>query len=351
MSQRKTAVVICPGRGTYNQTELGYLKKHHAEVEVIGDFLDKMDVARTRLGQLPISELDAAERFSARTHTSGENASALIYACALADFKSIDRDAYDIVAVTGNSMGWYLALACAEVLSEEAGFELVNTMGTLMHTQGTGGQVIYPLVNTQWQRDPQLLQTCERSVAEVNSDPECEVSISIKLGGMLVLAGNDSGIKALLKALPPEQERFPFQLHQHAAFHSPVLAHIPDIAKSKLKPSMFAKPELPLIDGRGHIWQTQASALPLLYAYTLEQQITETYDFSSAIEVAIKEYAPDKLIVLGPGTTLGPPIAQALIQHQWLGLDSKAEFSAMQKNDPFVLSMGIDAQRQHVVQK
>ena len=27
----KTAVVICPGRGTYTKTELGYLSRHHAD--------------------------------------------------------------------------------------------------------------------------------------------------------------------------------------------------------------------------------------------------------------------------------------------------------------------------------
>jgi [acyl-carrier-protein] S-malonyltransferase len=40
----------------------------------------------------------------------GDNASLLIYACALADFAAIDRDRFEVVAVTGNSMGWYLAL-------------------------------------------------------------------------------------------------------------------------------------------------------------------------------------------------------------------------------------------------
>ena len=350
MSKKQSAIVICPGRGTYNQTELGYLAKYYSGKVKAEKFLGEIDKARRGLGQTAISELDSAERFSAREHATSENASPLIYACALSDYRSIDLDRYEIVAITGNSMGWYLALACAGVLRGTSGFELVNTMGRLMQTQGCGAQVIYPLVNAQWQLDPQLVQVCEQTVAEVNADKNCHVYSSIRLGGMQVLAGNDAGITALLEKLPKQQERYPFQLYQHSAFHSPLLEHIPELAQAELDISLFNQAELPLIDGNGKIWQPGATNMQALYDYTLNRQIIQTYDFSSAVEVAIKEFAPDKLIVLGPGTTLGPPVAQSLIRHRWLGLTSKSEFTLMQKNDPFVLSMGIDAQRSAVVQ-
>ena len=34
----KTAVVICPGRGTYNATELGYLKRNFRDAALLDDF-------------------------------------------------------------------------------------------------------------------------------------------------------------------------------------------------------------------------------------------------------------------------------------------------------------------------
>jgi len=350
VSNKQTAVVICPGRGTYNASELGYLKQISTGNKVLEKFVCRLDAARQKQGQISLSDLDGAERFSARTHGSGENASALIYACALADFKSIDLNKYEIVAVTGNSMGWYLALACSGVLAGDAGFNVVNTMGTLMQSHGVGGQVIYPLVDEQWQADFDLIQRVETVVKEVNARKDCQVYPSIRLGGMQILAGNDAAVAALLKALPTEQGRYPFQLNQHAAFHSALLGHIPEMARQALPASLFGNTNLPLIDGRGKIWQPGVYDPDALYRYTLDHQIRETYDFSAAIEVALKEFAPDKLIILGPGTTLGPPVAQTLIQHGWMDLHNKAEFISLQKTEPFVLSMGIESQRAHVVQ-
>ena len=59
----------------------------------------------------------------------------------------------------------------------------------------------------------------------------------------------------------------------------------------------------------------------------------------------MKEYAPDRIILLGPGDTLGGAIAQALIAIDWRGLGSKADFQAMQAADPFLLAMGREDQR------
>ncbi|GIU10656.1 hypothetical protein TUM4641_27700 [Shewanella morhuae] len=50
-----------------------------------------------------------------------------------------------------------------------------------------------------------------------------------------------------------------------------------------------------------------------LREYTLGEQVVKPYDFSKAIVVAMKEFAPDRVIVLGPGNTLGGPVAQSLI--------------------------------------
>jgi hypothetical protein len=76
--------------------------------------------------------------------------------------------------------------------------------------------------------------------------------------------------------------------------------------------------------------------------------VTQTYDFNSTINVAIKEFSPDKLVLLGPGNTLGGPIAQILIQNSWLDIDSKKTFTKKQKNDPYLISMSINEQRKIV---
>jgi len=342
---KQTALVICPGRGTYNKQELGYLGQHHAnKMEFIAD----LDDFREKEGQLSISELDGEERYSSRIHTTGDNASLLIYACALADFADIDRDQFDIIGVTGNSMGWYLALACAGVLDPRASMFLVNTMGRLMHEEGPGGQVIYPLVNDRWQRDPAL----EAHVADVMRDVRAIdgvfVDYSIHLGGMAILAANDQGVACLMERLAPEQERYPLVLANHGGFHSRLMEVVSVKARELLKPDLFSQGSLPLIDGLGRIWQPGACSPEAIYNYTLNDQICQTYNYSKAIEVTVKEFAPDRLIILGPGTTLGAPTAQELIAHQWLGLASKEDFISMQEKDPFILSMGYEDQRRRV---
>ena len=71
--------------------------------------------------------------------------------------------------------------------------------------------------------------------------------------------------------------------------------------------------------------------------------------FTASVRVAIKEFAPEKLILLGPGQSLGGAVGQSLIQNHWLDINSKSDFLKQQKKDPFVLAMGREDQRQLVV--
>ncbi len=347
MTQKKQrVVVICPGRGTYNKEELGYLTRLHADkkelVEVIDDY-------RTQQDQITISALDSMDNYSMRTHTAGENASALIYACALADFKSIDPKQYDIVAVTGNSMGWYIALAAANALDEKGAIQLINTMGSMMSEGVIGGQLIYPVIDQHWRTDQSLIALLDKAVAEVKLLKGAELYLSIELGGYRVFGGNSLGLKALEEKLPLLDDRYPMNLFNHAAFHTPLLQAVANKAQEILSGSLFRAPKIPLIDGVGNIWQPHSTNVQALYNYTLQNQVVEPYQFSRAIEVAIKEFAPDKLIILGPGSTLGGAVAQCLIEHQWKNIVDKEGFIAGQKQDPFVLAMGLSEQRKLVV--
>ena len=186
----KTAVVICPGRGTYGKAELGYLKRHFSDRAQLAGF----DAARAALGQETLSELDSAPSYASGRHTRGDNASGLIYAATLGDFRAIDDNSVEIVAVTGNSMGWYSALAVAGALTGEAGFELVNTMGTLMHEASIGGQIIYPFMDEDWRPNPARKAELLALADEISGRADHVLTLSIDLGGMLVLAGEDAAL-------------------------------------------------------------------------------------------------------------------------------------------------------------
>ena len=345
-TSRKTALVVCPGRGTYNKEELGYLKRFHADKAAL---IAAFDAFRREQGQEPISALDGRARFSLAEFSRGDNASPLIHACATADFLSIDRSAYDLVAVTGNSMGWYIALACAGAASEISTLKIVNTMGSLMQEALIGGQLIYPLVDEAWREVPGRRAELLALMNEIDARPDHALQISIELGGLMVFGGNETALKALAAALPPEQERFPLRLANHAAFHTPLQAPIATRGQTLLGQELFNAPELPLIDGRGQIWAPHASDPMALRRYTLDHQVVAPYDFTRAIQVGVKEFAPDLAIILGPGGTLGGATAQALIAMEWQGLTSKADFIARQRTNPIILAMGIEAQRAQVI--
>jgi len=333
---RKTAIIVCPGRGTYNAPELGYLKRYHGDKL---DFLAMIDDVRKQNQQIPITTLDEAERFLARNQGRGDNASLLIYACAVADYMSINKDLYDVVGVTGNSMGWYLTLSIGGALTFENGARLVNTMGGIMTEHGVGGQLVYGLVDDDWRINPDKVKILD-TVLETHPD----LSMSIYLGGMAVIGGTESDIKQAMSKLP-NAGHFPFQIKGHSAFHTPLLSHCVNHAQNSLKPTLFSSPKLPLIDGFGNIWSPQSTHIQALYDYTLGRQIDETYNFSKAIEVSAKEFAPDVFIVLGPGTTMGAPVAQTLISQSWQNIISKKTFQTRQTKNPIILSMGIEEQR------
>jgi len=346
MTKKKRAVVVCPGRGSYGREELGYLREPRPSVATM---LSELDAWRQEIGAITVSELDGASKYSPALHTPGENASILIYACAMADFAAIDREQYEIVAVTGNSMGWYLALAAAGALDRRAAFSVVNTMGSMMQGGVLGGQIIYPLVDEHWRFLPERQKHIDEVKAQIVTSGKGQVFDSIYLGGYAVVAGDEPGVKALLAGLSPVEERYPFRLINHAAFHTPLMTDVASRGREQLPASLFAEPKLPLIDGRGAIWQEHTSDILSLYDYTLRHQVVCPYDYTTAVKVALREFAPDKLILLGPGSALGGATAQICIKENWHGLSDKEDFLARQEKDPFILAMGRPEQRGLVV--
>lgn len=334
---KKRVVVICPGRGSYTKETLGYLKPHR---DLLADFLNDLDARRQEIGEPKVTELDQMGTFRTSLHTKGEHASVLIYACAMADYVSLDPDKYEVVAVTGNSMGWYLTLAMAGSLNWQGAFEVIQTMGSMMKEKIIGGQIIYPVVDENWQISTTRVSEIQKILRDINLDPESEAYISIYLGGYWVLAGNEKGLEQLQKRLP-QVENYPFRLINHAAFHTPLLRPTSEKAMRTIRREIFSRPQIPMIDGRGKIWMPYSTDCDELYDYTLGHQVYEPYDFTAAVSVALKEFAPDHLILLGPGNSLGGTIGQILVQNRWYDLDSKAAFSTRQKTSPILISMGL----------
>ena len=136
---KERIAVICPGRGTYTRNALGYLKTYGRPAK---SHITWMDNQRKGAGFTKLTELDSLP-FESKIHMAGEHASPLIYACSVSDFLSIDQNTYEIVAITGNSMGWYTSLALSGALNLESAYQLIQIMGSMMKDGLIGGQIIY----------------------------------------------------------------------------------------------------------------------------------------------------------------------------------------------------------------
>jgi len=325
---KPTALVLCPGRGTYQKAEFGSLRPFYQS-----EILAQIDKTRRTLNLPSVSELDGADKYLPALHQQPANNAALIFAAGLCQFAAINRDDYQLVAVSGNSMGWYTAMSCAGVWDAALGSEVVSTMAQL--TAGAAGkQFIYPLLDADWRQDPQK----QALVAAQLQQHAPDLYRSIQYGGYAVLAGTDLAVQQAMAALPPLDERFPMLLQGHAAFHSPLMQAASMAALLKFQPDLWHQPNLPLIDGEGKIWPAGHNNLQALQQYTFGTQVTSCYNFTQAVQLAVKEFSPDQIILLGPGQNLGGAVAQSLIEIGWRGLRSKQDFVDVQQSaTPFLI--------------
>lgn len=327
------AVIMCPGRGSYTEKELGSLPPDH-------DLVRAAERRRAEFGLEPLLALDQANRFEPARHLRPAHVSPLIYVKAMIDATRAAAE-HDVVAVGGNSMGWYIALAASGALSFDDGFRLVQRMSLLQEEHAGGGQVLYPVCNDDW--TPSVERRLAIDDALAGSDGEAMPSID--LGGYSVLAGTAKGVSHLLKSLPPVRigsVTYPIKLALHGPYHTRLAEPVAAAAAAELRDLDFKAPHTTLVDGRGRRFSPWSTDLDELRAYTIGAQVTTPYGFTSSVRVALREFAPDQIVLPGPGNTLGGIVGQILVQEGWRGLRSKADFQRAQTSDrPVVVSMGL----------
>ncbi len=337
------ALLVCPGRGSYDRASLGSLRdRSPAAAEIVA----RCDAWREAHGRPTVSAIDAEPAFRTSQHVAGEHASLLTFACSMADAATLDADRFEVVGVIGNSMGWYTALAASGALPIDDAIRLVDTFGWYQHNHVVGGQVLYPVTDEEWRPAPALVEVVDRALATVPG-----AAWSIRLGGFAVLGAGEDGVRALLAALPPVQRgdrTFPVQLPLHSAFHTAHLEPTRQRAQQDLGVLAFRPPDVPVTDGRGATFRPRWADPTALAAYTLGHQVVRPYDFTTSLRAALRHTAPDVVVALGPGNSLGGPIARTLVAEGWRGIRTKMDFEANQRKSPLLLSFGVSVQRRQL---
>jgi [acyl-carrier-protein] S-malonyltransferase len=339
MTERPRSVLVCPGSGSYGAGSLGSLPRHHPAVQAA-------EATRAEYGLEPLLDLDGAEHLDPARHLRPSNAAALVFMASLVDAERAMAD-HRVVAVVGNSIGWFSALAVSGALPFEDAFRLAQEVAVLREEAVThasaGGQVIYPLVDADWTPVPDL----RAAVADVLADGGAgsqRVFESIDLGAFTVLAGDQAAIAQLAERLPPValgERRFPLRLALQGPDHTPLADAVAEAAADRFGSLRWQRPATALIDGRGARWTPWSTDPAALRDYTLGTQLVEPYRFATSLRVALREYAPDLVVLVGPGNLLGSIAGGLVVAEGYRGLRSRATFEAAQRSKaPIVLTMG-----------
>lgn len=326
---KPTAVLFCPGRGSYGKDELGFVRRT-LRAGPVADALAASDDWRRQQGRPTVTEIDGAEKFRPGLHLDGENAAELIYFGTLAHVEAL-RERYDIVAVAGNSLGWYTALPASGALDPTSGWRLVATMAALQK-QVAGGQVLTTTVGDDWQRNLALEIAIAAVVHALQDRGEAfYCDYSILLGGHTVLAGTDAAVTELLTRLPKVkvgEREFPFRLAGHGPFHTRLCASTSLAATEQLAELPVVAPRCHLIDGVGNVHSPWSASPRELLHYTTHAQVLTTFDFSACVRTAMREFQPDVLLCAGPGASLRAPVGHCVLAEGWRGLRTKAALFA-----------------------
>ncbi len=328
------AVVIFPGRGSYGPGSLASLPAGHPWVH-------RADELRTADGLAPLSEMDAADRFDPATHLRPSNAWPMIFLCGLLDAERIADD-HEVVAVGASSTGWFTALAASGSLGFDDAFRLAQTMGSAAEVPlddgASAAEIIYPLTDDAWRPDDELVDRVSTALGEADA-----AFLAIDLGAFATIGGTAAGIESIGSTLVPitvGARTYPVRLAAPDGWHTPLRSAAITTAAGDLEDLSWDRPNVTLIDGRGFRFTPWSTDPADLAAVTLGPQGHTTYDFAAGIGVALRDYAPDVVLLSGPGGSLGAACAQLVVLEGYRGLRTRADLEAAQAGpSPLLLSL------------
>jgi [acyl-carrier-protein] S-malonyltransferase len=329
------AAVAFPGRGSYGPGSLGSLPGDHP-------WVGRADELRAETGLPALSAIDAAERFTPALHLRAANAWPLTFLVSLLDAERIADD-HEVVVVVASSIGWYTALAASGALGFDDAFRLVQQMALAaeepLDDAAAAAELVYPLIDDAWERDEARAGLIDAALAGAGEG----ASRALELGSFSVIAGTAGAVERVSASLPPVTmggRSYPLRLASADAWHTPLRAHSAAGAAGRLGDLGWERPKVTIVDGRGVRFTPLATDPARLAEQSLVGHAEAPYDFARAFRVALREYAPDVVLLPGPGATLGTACAQLIVAEGYRGIRSRTELEAVQAGpSPLLLSM------------
>ena len=329
------AAVAFPGRGSYGSGSLGSLPAGHPWVA-------RADELRAEGGLSAISSIDAAERFTPALHLRASNAWPLTFLVSLLDAERIADD-HEVVVVVASSIGWYTALAASGALEFDDAFRLVQQMALAaeepLDDAATAAELVYPLIDDAWERDEARAGLIDAALADAGEG----AARALELGSFSVIAGTAGAVERVGASLPPAMmggRSYPLRLASADAWHTPLRTRSAASAAGRLGDLHWERPKVTIVDGRGVRFTPLATDPARLAEQSLVRHAEAPYDFARAFRVALREYAPDVILLPGPGATLGTACAQLIVAEGYRGIRSRTELEAVQAGPaPLLLSM------------
>jgi hypothetical protein len=329
------AAVVFPGRGSYAATSLGSLPARH-------DWVARADQLRADAGLTALSAIDSADRFDPAVHLRPANSWPLVFLAGLLDAERIAQD-HEAVVVTASSTGWYTALAAAGVLDFDDAFRLVQRMALAadgpLRDGEAAAELVYPLADEAWAADPARASALDASL----DGSRDETWIAVDLGAFALIGGSGGAVDARAARLEPARvagRTYPLRLPIGDGWHTPLRADDARAAAADLAGLTWSVPSVTLVDGTGRR-HTPWSADPAeLARVTLDEHPVTRHDTATAVRVALREHAPDVLLLPGPGGSLGAACAHLVVAEGYRGIRSRDDFEHAQRSEaPILLSM------------
>ncbi len=212
--------------------------------------------------------------------------------------------------VAGHSLGEYAALYAAEIISFEAGLELVKLRAELMTNTPPG--VMTALIG--FNRD--------RLEAEIAQIPNVVIA-NDNHNSQIVVSGTSAGIEALLNKV---KCRRIVPLEVSGAFHSPLMADVSFEFNQILQTVTFQAAKIPVISNVKPSPTTDAAILK----ERLMQQMTGQVRWREIVN-SLVENKVQKVVEIGPGLVLTNMILKMYCDMEVENVSSNTAIRALQK--------------------